>query len=499
MTDGGRDSLDTEVLIVGAGPTGLVLACELARRQVAFRLVDSAASPSEHSKALGVMSRTLEVLEGLDVSERMVKGGVQVREVRMWSDAREVTRFRIDVLEAETRYPYLLILPQGDTERILLERLADLGSIVERRKKLVALETDEAGATATVEHVDGATETIRARWVVGCDGAHSAVRHAVGMPFEGRAYEEGFLLADVAIEWGKDPGMIHTALGPAGAGAAMPLPGGRHHRLIFPIGPAGEVPPTGKLATPTLDEIRAHLHQRLDPDAKIREAIWISAFRVHRRIVPSLRRGRAFVAGDAAHIHSPAGAQGMNLGVQDAHNLAWKLALVVGGAAADERALLDSYDAERRPVAQATLGGTGAAQFLLALKNPVAKAVRNACIRFVTRRRFVMRRLLTSLLEVGVRYGESPIVAGRGAGTRPKNASALVRSGNHAVLVPRGAAPAEFERALAAFASRVEVRANDDASARDTIVVRPDGYVGFRAPGAAATAALAHLARTLKR
>ncbi len=487
---------DTDVLIVGAGPTGLVLACELARRGVAHRIVETASSPSEHSKALGVMSRTLEVLEDLDVSATMVARGVEVREVRMWSESKQVTNFRVDVLADRTRYPFMLILPQSETERILLARLGDLGGIVERRKTLAKFTQDDDGITAQLDHADGATETVRARFIVGCDGAHSAVRHQLASPFDGRMYGEAFLLADVAIEWGKAPAMIHSALGPHGAGAALPLPGGKYHRLIFPI-PNGSLPAEGKLPAPSLDEIRAHLRDRLDPDARIREAIWISAFRVHRRMVPTFRVRRAFLAGDAAHIHSPAGAQGMNLGVQDAHNLAWKLALVVQGAAANADRLLDSYDAERRPVARATLGGTGAAQFLLALKNPIAKAIRNAWIRFVTHRRFVMRKLLSSILEIGVRYPQSALVEGAGAGVRPQDASAHVRSGKHAVV---GIAGADAEAIAARFGSRVDVRSAASVHGFESrpLVLRPDGYVGFvGAAGTPARAVVDHLARTL--
>jgi len=383
------------VLVVGAGPVGLTMACELLRRGVKTRIVDACAVPTEKSKALGVQARTLEALDAMGIADRFVAAGRKIHGANFYADGARLAHVSLD--DIDSPYTYMLSLPQSETERLLAEHLAELGGRVEREVKLTALEQDAGGVTATLVHADGKVESDRVAWLVGCDGSHSAVRHAVGLPFEGMPYEESFVLADVRIAWDLPDDETHAFIAPDGAIAALPLPKG----LWRLVGEAG-------IPEPTIDDVVRLLRERGGPKATVTSAGWVAPFRIHRRMVPRYREGRVFVAGDAAHIHSPIGGQGMNTGIQDAYNLAWKLALAVSGAAHD--GLLDSFDPERRPVASATLQGTDLATKVVTLRNPVAREVRNRLGAMLAGLEIVQKRLLAQASEIAVGYRTSPIV-----------------------------------------------------------------------------------------
>jgi 2-polyprenyl-6-methoxyphenol hydroxylase-like FAD-dependent oxidoreductase len=384
-----------QVLVVGAGPVGLTAACELLRRGVSVRLVDACAVPTDKSKALGVQARTLEVLDALGIADRFVAAGRKMHGMNVYADGARIVH--VDLDDIDSPYSYVLSLPQSDTERLLADHVAELGGRVEREVKLTALAQDAGGVTATLVHAGGREESARAAYVIGCDGAHSTVRHALGLPFEGVPYEEAFVLADVRIGWDLPDDEAHAFVAPDGVIVAFPLPRGRW-RLV------GEA----ALEAPTVDDVARLLRERGAPKADVRDAGWVAPFRIHRRIVPRYREGRVFLAGDAAHIHSPVGGQGMNTGMQDAYNLAWKLALVVSGAARD--ALLDSYDAERRPIAASTLQATDLAMKVVTLRNPVAREARNRLAALVASLDVVQKRLLAQASEIAVSYRGSPIV-----------------------------------------------------------------------------------------
>jgi 2-polyprenyl-6-methoxyphenol hydroxylase-like FAD-dependent oxidoreductase len=384
------------VLVVGAGPVGLTAACELLRRGVAVRIVDACAEPTDKSKALGVQARTLEALDAMGIADRFVDAGRKIHGMNVYSDGARIVHVSLD--DIDSPYSYTLSLPQSETERLLAERLAELGGRVEREVKLVALAQDDAGVTATLERGGGAQETDRVSWLVGCDGAHSTTRHALGLSFEGLPYEESFVLADLRIAWELPDDEAHAFLSPEGVVAAFPLPHGRWRV----VGQAS-------LPEPTFEDVARLMRERGAPKADVQGSGWIAPFRIHRRIVPRYREGRIFLAGDAAHIHSPVGGQGMNTGMQDAYNLAWKLALVVSGAGR-EAALLDSYDPERRPVAAATLSGTDLAMKMVTLRHPVAREVRNFLAGILSSLEVVQKRLLATASEIAVGYRASPIV-----------------------------------------------------------------------------------------
>lgn len=410
-------SSDVDVLVVGAGPVGLTMACELRRHGIDCHIVDAddGPTPPRESRALGIHARTLEVFEHMGLIGPIMLRGRTLHGVNAYDRGRRFARFELDFDGLETPYPFILSLSQGETEQRLIERLAELGGTVEWQMRLTDLVQDERGVTAVVADATGAPWKIRAAWLVGCDGAHSSVRERLGLSFEGAAYPEKFLLADTRLDWDLSPDEAHVLLTPDGLVPAIPLPEPGYWRLIDA---------TGTVETEEPDSVIARFRELLDRAkfnaASIEDVIWASAFRIHRRAVDRLRVGRCFLAGDAAHIHSPVGGQGMNTGIQDAWNLAWKLALVIAEAA--PQTLLDSYEAERLPIGESVRRGTHWATRIVTLRNPVARAIRNRLAAWLSRVHSVRRRLTRELSELGVNYRGSPIVAEdwRGSPTGPK-------------------------------------------------------------------------------
>lgn len=327
---------DTDVLIIGAGPTGLTLAASLLAKGIRATIVDRQAAGANTSRAGAINARTLEVLEGLDVSRRMVKEGVQAPNFTI-RDGRKVL-IPIDFSRLPSAYPYTLLLPQNDTERLLLERVVELGGEVRRPKVLSTLVQDADGVSATFE--DG--DVIRAAFVVGADGMHSTVREQAGIGFHGDKYEQSFVLADVRLTGDAPTDEVVLFWAAAGLTVVAPLPNGAF-RVVAPVDDAPEVP-SADFVQRILDD-RGYGVGRMT----VTDVLWGSRFRIHHRVADTYRSGRILLAGDAAHVHSPAGGQGMNLGIQDAIALAEALTLALGGA---PDTVLDDYAAGRRPIAQ---------------------------------------------------------------------------------------------------------------------------------------------------
>jgi 2-polyprenyl-6-methoxyphenol hydroxylase-like FAD-dependent oxidoreductase len=389
-----------DVLVVGAGPTGLMAACALRRHGLSVRIVDSSATPTTLSKAIALHARTLEILEDFDLAESIVAAGLQVKGVTVVAAGE--TLVSADLGELPTRYPYVLCIPQADTEAILAKHLGRLEVSVERESKLVSFTQDGTGVTAQLTTPKG-KEQVRAAWLIGADGAHSTVRKQLEISFEGSTYEERFVLADVKIVGHLRNDRITSFFAEDGVLACFPMKDDRF-RLI---GLSSE--DQGADEEPTLEKMSALFAKRSGLDAVVSDARWLAQFRVHCRQVAKYRDDRVFLAGDAAHIHSPVGGQGMNTGLQDAHNLAWKLALVHRGTA--RGLLLDSYQAERHAVGSAILRGTDAATRAITLKNSVARTVRNEVARFMSSFELVQRRVAEQAAELSVSYQASPIVA----------------------------------------------------------------------------------------
>jgi 2-polyprenyl-6-methoxyphenol hydroxylase-like FAD-dependent oxidoreductase len=363
----GDISKDT-VLIVGAGPVGLTMAAEMARHGVRCRIIDRSAQPLPFCRAIGVTPRTLEVWEDMGIVRQMIDRGVWFTGMRSVIAGQPP----VDANAPPLGLPFAQLgLPQYETERVLTEHLRVLGLEIERGCELIALTQDADSVSVALRMADGSTEGGRFAYVVGCDGAHSAVRKAVDIGFEGEAYPWPFMLGDVHIDWDLPYRMTFRAVRPVEGGPpdmfiAIPLPEPGRYRVSMLAPPA--LVPTGsgtahgiqaELKGPSLADLQAIADDMLAGKAKLSDLRWSSIFRISVRLASSYRSGRVFIAGDAAHIHPPTGGQGMNTGIQDAYNLAWKLALVLSGKG--RAGLLDSYDAERRPVGAEVVQRTQAA------------------------------------------------------------------------------------------------------------------------------------------
>ncbi len=349
------------VLIVGAGPTGLMAACQMARYGVPFRIIEKNEGTTPLSKALAVQARTLEIYDQLGIGQKAVARGQQARAVNMLIEGKKIQRVPLGDIGAElSPHPFMLILEQSKNEALLYELLRRLGGEVEWNKEMCEITQDEEQARVRVRHTDGSEETIHAEWVIAADGGKSPIRHALGCQFEGGTYESIFYVADVEVDWDLGYGELFVNLVNASFCGFFPM-GGKRFRLVGILPPAFE-----KEEDVTFEHICETIQKEQKIALTFGQTNWFALYRVHHRVIDSFRKGRCFFAGDAAHVHSPAGGQGMNTGLQDAHNLGWKLALFAKGLAKPE--LLDTYNEERLPNAHELVNSTDRA-----FSNVVAK------------------------------------------------------------------------------------------------------------------------------
>jgi 2-polyprenyl-6-methoxyphenol hydroxylase-like FAD-dependent oxidoreductase len=335
-----KEMPQTDVLIIGAGPTGLVLALWLTRLGGKVRIVDKTAEPGTTSRALAVQARTLELYRQLDLTEAVIARGHRVPAVNLWVEGEAVARLAFESIGAGlTPYPFLHIFPQDQHERLLIERLQTLGVTVERNTELIGFVQTEHGVTARLRLPDGQTVDCEASYIAGCDGARSMVRETIGTGFPGGTYRQIFYVADVEAAGPASNGELHIDLDQADFLGVFPLAGQGQARLIGTVRDER----ADRAETLTFKDVSDRAIG--DLKVEVRKVNWFSTYHVHHRVAQHFRERRAFLLGDAAHIHSPAGGQGMNTGIGDAINLAWKLAAVLAGRAPD--ALLDSYEAER--------------------------------------------------------------------------------------------------------------------------------------------------------
>ncbi|MBO2457940.1 FAD-dependent oxidoreductase [Actinomadura violacea] len=355
-----------DVLIVGAGPVGLALATALARAGVDAVLIDKAAEGANTSRAAVVHARTLEVLRDIDATAELVERGVIVP--RFTVRERDRVLLKVDFGSLPTDYPFTLLVPQNVTEEVLGDRLRKAGGRVLRPYELEHIGQDGDEVIATMK----GGRTVRARYAVGADGMHSVVRDRTGIAFTGDTYAQSFVLADVHLDWPDVPNEVMLYFSAEGVTVVAPLPGGRH-RIVATVDDAPEAP--------DLAHVQALLRDR-GPRAHpvtVTDLVWSSRFRVHHRLAEHYRAGRLFLAGDAAHVHSPAGGQGMNTGVQDALALAARLTAVIRDGAGD--AVLDEYEAERRPVAEEVVAFTHKMTRVATVGGGPLRGIRNTALR----------------------------------------------------------------------------------------------------------------------
>src|SRR5206468_794479 len=366
--------MDTEVLIVGAGPTGLMLANQLARRGVAALIIDRHAGPAMQTRALGVQARTLEIYSKLGVVDRALELGKPATGANLWADGRRTAHVPLGLAgRSFTPYPYILILGQDDNERIMGERLRDFGMSVQWNTELIGLEQEAGHATATLKMPDGSARKVTAAWIAGCDGARSAVRELCGITFPGAPYEHVFYVSDTEVTGSMVPEEVNVYLWREGFHLFFPMRGQDHWRIV------GILPVDLRERNGVkFDDVIPSLRGEAGAGLSIKACSWFSTYRISHRAASRFRDRRCFLLGDAAHIHSPVGAQGMNTGLQDAYNLGWKLAMVVKGEAG--AALLDSYEEERIPIARRLLETTDRAFRLVVSDNPLAGLLRTQII-----------------------------------------------------------------------------------------------------------------------
>jgi 2-polyprenyl-6-methoxyphenol hydroxylase-like FAD-dependent oxidoreductase len=519
----GGEGSDTGVLIAGAGPTGLMMACQLARFGIPFRIIEKNSGPTTQSRALAIQARSLELFAQMGIADKAVQQGKIARGVNYVVNGQITQRISLEGHgRALTAFPYLLILDQSRTEQLLIDYLERHGHSVEWQTELVSFAQDQNGVSATLKRTEGedgsrsVQEEVHAGWLAGADGAKSVVRHTLGIPFGGRTYRYSLYVLDCKVDFPFKDDEGYIAFSDTSFAAFFPMTEGRCR--IISILPEG----LSDKAEVTFDDVARDFASRMQMNVMLSDPKWISVYHSHHRYVATFRKGRCFLAGDAAHIHSPVGAQGMNTGLQDAHNLAWKLALVISGEA-DER-LLDTYNEERLPLAKSLVRTTDRLFSIVLNKSRLAlfwiTRVAPKALGLALTEKHLARFAFTMVSQIGIRYRNSRLSEdasfGDFPGRAPKPGDRLpyVRFGDgpareniqdriqgpafHMFVFPGPAYRTETEPLIAvagAFGDAVVVDTIPLAAGTEGLykafgvpkggcyLVRPDMYVAYRSAG----------------
>lgn len=488
----------SSVLIIGAGPTGLALALWLTRLGVAVRIIDKTDDPGTTSRALAVQVRTLEFYRQLGMADALITGGVKIAGVNLWVKGAKAARVQFQRIgEGLSPYPFVLVFPQDAHERVLIERLDALGVKVERGTELIRFDEQAKGVQATLKRKDGDEEVCEAAYLTGCDGASSTVREQLAIGFPGGTYAGLFYVADVEADGPATDGELHVDLEQADFVLVFPLKGKGRVRLVGSV----RHPPDGAHRSPAYQDVsgRAIEHLKLN----VVRVNWFSTYHVHHRVASRFREGRIFLLGDAAHIHSPVGGQGMNTGIGDAVNLAWKLAAVLRRDAADN--LLDTYELERIAFARRLVVTTDRLFTIVTKRGSLARLVRTklapllapVLFQLAPLRRFLFR----TASQIGVNYRRSPLSAGRTGSVRGGDRLPWVETGPgkdnftplasltwqvHVYGEPRRGvleACVELGLPLHRFAWQPGMKRAGLTSAA-LYLIRPDGYIALADPEA---------------
>ena len=395
-------STTTPILIVGAGPTGLALACHLLQLGIKLRIIDKKSGPSTTSKAIGLQYRVSEVLACMGIVDRFLERGGNPTVVNGYVNDRRIMRLRLRATGSECGQgafePRAIMIPQSETESILSETLQERGGHIEWGTNFLDFTQDQAHVLSTIERADGSQEKVKSDWLISCEGAHSLIRKQAGLTFVGKTYPLAFFMSDVQLDWSLDHDENHVWLHKDGSFAALPLPGKNKWRLFVEV----TAQPDNQTNELTLDVIRQLMAERAGDDkTTISNPTWISEFRISCRMVDRYRKGRVFLAGDAAHIHSPTGGQGIATGIQDATNLAWKLGRVLGGA---PDSLLDTYEEERLPKAREVLKETDRTTTVLFAPTPFMRLLRDFIVLPVLHMDLIQKKMFAKMSQLHVNY-----------------------------------------------------------------------------------------------
>jgi len=469
---------DTDVLIVGAGPVGLFLANECCRRGLQWRIIEEHSSQSEHSKALAIFPRTLEIFDMAGIVAPFLEIANRVTSVAIMTHERTLARMRFE--PRESPYAFVAMVPQNVTESLLVQELQRKGRGVEYETTFVSAEQQDNGVSVTLSHKGGLSK-LQSSFVVGCDGARSQVRQALNLPLEGGEYDATLMLADIETNEMLPADELQLCPSEFGPVAIFPMSVNRRRIVATIEHPEGDAP--------SLDLVRRVLSQRAPGGIEAYALHWSSYFHIHHRHAARLRVGRIFIAGDAAHIHSPFGGQGMNTGLHDVWNLVWKLDLFLRGHG-NER-LLDSYSAERLPIIKDVIETTDFLTKVLGTPNKFAQALRDTVIPMVSRLAPFQHAFVQRLSELGISYHGSPIVEGpgkryfddsMGGGRGIRSRFLLVADDS------KESSTSEAARQLCeSLSDIVELRLSEHSG---ITLVRPDGYVAYSAHSANNIAAL---------
>lgn len=482
-----------QVLVVGAGPVGLTAAHELARRGIPVRLVDAAPGPATTSRALATHARSLEVYDQMGVLDDLLPRGQRVEHFTLHQSGRRLVRFDTDYSRLPTRFPFTLMVDQATTEEVLRSAAARHGVKVEWGVRLEEFEDRGDTVHAVLRHSDGRAETATAAWLVGCDGGHSTVRGQLGLRLAGDSTET-WLIADAHVDCALPRDSIHWLRTRTGTVMMVPFPEPGKWRLLdtAEVGYASEQALAERFARKIAEGGGGRV--------TVRRPSWVSVFTIQQRMIDTMRAGRCLVAGDAAHVHSPASGQGMNTGIQDAVNLAWRLAAVLDGA---DDSLLDGYSSERVPVGAALLKSTGMATALIQLNNKYAAAALRAVFAVVRTvgplKSRIQRKIMGGMSALDLCYAHASAPDDRGRRVARVTAGRLASSpGWREVLAalrePRWTllvgGPAQAVRAPCpeGYEEAVTVLGVEDPAVREDlavraggwVLVRPDGYVAGR-------------------